>query len=195
MTGDRNRIQTLLAKSDWGVRFSWSLVEMVRRLMPQLQNINRKVAEVLDAERLKSYPSMGTHGSWVSFMFSAWRQSGIDGPFSIGHELVPLTSAAEEASASNSYWSAIFQKEEPLVVSSLVSDFVVPLPWNEVEFTSPAIMRVILHSNNSTPGPDGVAYGHLRKLPHIASQVAASIAEDVMYNDARLAFGFDEAYQ
>eukprot|EP00971_Amphidinium_carterae_P270932 5376565-Amphidinium_carterae.1 len=33
------------------------------------------------------------------------------------------------------------------------------------------------------------------KLPHIASQVVASIAEDVMYNDARLPFGFDEAYQ
>eukprot|EP00971_Amphidinium_carterae_P176305 3495107-Amphidinium_carterae.1 len=42
MTGDRDRVQSLLAKSEWGVRYSWSLVAMVKRLLPRLQQVNRK---------------------------------------------------------------------------------------------------------------------------------------------------------
>eukprot|EP00971_Amphidinium_carterae_P327075 6458241-Amphidinium_carterae.2 len=139
--------------------------------------------------------SFPTNSSWATNTFGAWRRSARHGTFSIGQAASSeITSPAEEASALKTYWAGIFETVEPPLRDSPVSDFIIPLPWAEVELTPESIMSVILHSGNSTPGPDGVSYGHLRKLPHIAAQVVAALADQVMSGDERLPHGFDEAF-
>eukprot|EP00971_Amphidinium_carterae_P214570 4258112-Amphidinium_carterae.1 len=86
----------------------------------------------------------------------------------------------DEARMLAEYWAGVFQKVEPRIPSSPLEDYIVPLPWHTVQMEPEDFEEAVNRATNSTPGPDGISYGHIKCIAAHVGRLMSKICEELM---------------
>eukprot|EP00971_Amphidinium_carterae_P340796 6479277-Amphidinium_carterae.1 len=156
-----------MERSDWSLRYTWSLPQIALALLPMLERANKKVEAVLHMERDAAETEGISRNEWAAMLHSNWRKLARTPSFSIGSTELAAAErhyTSEEAAMLADYWAGVFHQQEPRPPSTPLEDYVVRLPWHEIELTPEDFASAIARAACTTPGPDGISYGHLKGI-------------------------------
>eukprot|EP00971_Amphidinium_carterae_P351956 6492357-Amphidinium_carterae.2 len=181
MKGERGKLRTLMERADWNLKFTWSLPQIALALLPKLEQATRRVEAVMHREREEAEKEGLSRSDWAALMHRQWRKLVRTPAFTVSTsiEVEPLRTE-DEAKLLACYWAGVFQRNEPNVPLTPLAEYVVTLPWSTIHMEPQDFEEAVRHAANTTPGPDGISYGHLKCIAAPVGRLMAKLCDGLM---------------
>eukprot|EP00971_Amphidinium_carterae_P151606 3005461-Amphidinium_carterae.1 len=181
MRGERGKLRALMERADWQLSFTWSLPKIAVALLPKLERANARVEVLLHREQEAVEAEGLCRHEWAAMVHATWRRMVRTPAFTVAStQLRDHHNSQDEAMLLAHYWSMVFNKKEPDIPSTPLTDYVVHLPWHEVALTAEDLEGAVCRAATTTPGPDGISYGHLKPIAQHVGRVMHKVALAIM---------------
>eukprot|EP00971_Amphidinium_carterae_P256166 5086097-Amphidinium_carterae.1 len=182
MKGERAKLRCMMERSNWNIRYTWSLPKIAVALLVKLEAVNPRVEAVLHQERQAAEWEGISRSEWASMVYSSWHRIARSPAFTIGSTLIQdQNSEQAEAELLASYWKRVFHKQEPTIPSTPLTSYVVQLPWSKLDLSPEDFEATVLRAATTTPGPDGISYGHLKSIAPYVGRLMHKVVHALMF--------------